>query len=286
MGDQFVIQVPHAVIFEPNNHLADINAQMAAFIHHAGSEPWEFEVIYSAAVSKETGLTRVEGKVRTGDAKLEINDIVFPLRLATAVYKGEVTHPRYVRLYSIVDCIKNVLGWSKARGILDNGVWYTQGTKLYEEDGEAATGVGKNKHPLIMDGVGDAIVVLVNLMELTGFEAMEIACYVDGNRRKETPQGNAHYLFHKMRFHITSAIDYLWDVAGVDSPKQLNFKTFENEICVDIEYHYEQMLAYANALAQAYEMTLEQCFSLAWDEIKDRKGFLNADGIFIKEADA
>ena len=46
------------------------------------------------------------------------------------------------------------------------------------------------------------------------------------------------------------------------------------------------MLQYANALANAYNTTLEECFSLAWDEIKDRKGFLNADGIFIKESDA
>jgi len=25
---------------------------------------------------------------------------------------------------------------------------------------------------------------------------------------------------------------------------------------------------------------------MAWNEIKDRKGYLNSDGIFIKEADA
>jgi len=283
MGDQFVIQVPHAVIFEPNKHLADINAQMASYIHHAGSAPWEFETIYAAAVSKETGLTRVEGKVRTEDGKLEINDIVFPLRLATAVYKGEVTHPRYVRLYSIADCVNHVIGWSKARGILDNGVWFTQGTKLYEEDGEAATGVGKNKHPLIMDGLGDALVVLVNLMELTGHESLEIACWAAGD---EFRMGNTHYLFHKMRYHITCAIDELWGVVGLDSPKKLDFKSFDNAVCINIEYHYSEMIAYANTLAKAYDMNLEQCFSLAWDEIKDRKGFLNADGIFIKEADA
>ncbi|ANZ50308.1 putative phosphoribosyl-ATP diphosphatase [Erwinia phage vB_EamM_Phobos] len=199
---------------------------------------------------------------------------------------GEKEYPRDVPLFSIRECVENVLAWSSARGILDNGVWYTQGTKLYEEDGEAATGVGKNKHPLIMDGIGDAIVVLVNLMELTGYEAMEIACHVHAAQNEEAPAGNSHYLFHKMRFHITNAIDYLWDEAGIDSPKKLDFKSIENSVCTCIEYHYEQMLSYANALANAYDMTLEQCFSLAWDEIKDRKGYLNADGIFIKESDA
>jgi hypothetical protein len=100
-----------------------------------------------------------------------------------------------------------------------------------------------------------------------------------------TIHGNAHRLFHKMRYSITCAIDLLWDMAGVDSPKKLNFDTFDNGTKESVEFYFEEMLVYADSLANAYDMTLEQCFSLAWDEIKDRKGFLNADGIFVKEAD-
>jgi len=32
-------------------------------------------------------------------------------------------------------------------------------------------------------------------------------------------------------------------------------------------------------------ITMEESVNLAYDEIKDRKGFLNEDGIFIKEQD-
>lgn len=240
--------------------------------------------VLEIAINKETGLWRVTGKEVNGD------ETWFWMPAGTIV--GEFTvlcqkdYFRAVPLFSIADCVQNVVGWSKARGILDNGVWYTQGTKLYEEDGEAATGVGKNKHPLIMDGIGDALVVLVNLMELTGYEAISIGAQVANARADGYEVGNTHYLFHKMRFHITLAIDYLWDVAGLDSPKKLNFDMFEQADALNIEHHYQQMITYANSLANAYDMTMEQCFSLAWDEIKDRKGFLNADGIFIKEADA
>lgn len=30
---------------------------------------------------------------------------------------------------------------------------------------------------------------------------------------------------------------------------------------------------------------MTECSNVAWDDIKDRKGFLNSDGIFVKESD-
>lgn len=285
MGDRFIIQIPYNVIVEPNQYLAQINELLAGFCQRQFVEPWSFEKLYTLCVNSETGHTYVEGKVFTGDQSLEINDFEMPWTLEGVEYRGTVDRPRYVPLYTIPQCITNVMGWSKARGILDNGVWYSQATKLYEEDGEAATGISKNKRRYIMDGIGDALVVLVNLMELIKFDSTDISTYVSDARSKKPHAGNSHYLFHKMRFHLTCAVDYIWDQAGIDSAKQLEYKHFENSDAVMIECHFAQMVEYANALANAYDMTLEQCFSLAWDEIKDRKGFLNADGIFVKEAD-
>ncbi len=37
------------------------------------------------------------------------------------------------------------------------------------------------------------------------------------------------------------------------------------------------------AIAELEGMTLEECVKSSYDEIKDRKGYLNKDGIFIKE---
>ena len=37
------------------------------------------------------------------------------------------------------------------------------------------------------------------------------------------------------------------------------------------------------AIAELEGMTIQECIANAYDEIKDRKGYLNEDGIFIKE---
>ena len=37
------------------------------------------------------------------------------------------------------------------------------------------------------------------------------------------------------------------------------------------------------AIAELENMTIEECVANAYKEIKDRKGFLNEDGVFIKE---
>lgn len=277
----FTIQTPFNIVTSNAGVLEQVNAFLSL-----SAEPKQIDVIYSIAVNAETGLARVEAKEKTDDARIDILTIDVPLRMPDAVVTGTTKLPVVYPLFSIGECVQNVIRWSTDRGILDNGVWFTQGTKLYEEDGEAATGIGKNKHPLIMDGVGNALVVLVNLMELTGYPATDIVRMVNEAREQPAKKGNAHYLFHKMRLHITTAVDHLWDMGGLDSPKKLKFDHFDNGTKENLEYHYGMMIANADALANAYDMSLEQCFSLAWNEIKDRKGFLNEDGIFIKEADA
>lgn len=40
-----------------------------------------------------------------------------------------------------------------------------------------------------------------------------------------------------------------------------------------------------NNLVHMTELTLEQCLAQAWGDIKDRKGYMNGHGVFIKEGD-
>lgn len=44
-------------------------------------------------------------------------------------------------------------------------------------------------------------------------------------------------------------------------------------------------LVVLNNIAKIYGTTLIECWNLAYEEIKDRKGYLNEEGNFIKEAD-
>jgi len=40
-----------------------------------------------------------------------------------------------------------------------------------------------------------------------------------------------------------------------------------------------------NNLALMTGVTIDECCSKAWDDIKDRKGFMNEHGVFIKDGD-
>ena len=58
--------------------------------------------------------------------------------------------------------------WANERGLYDKGDPKTQYVKLIEEAGEVGRAILKNDTPEIIDGIGDMVVVLTNLAELTG----------------------------------------------------------------------------------------------------------------------
>ena len=58
--------------------------------------------------------------------------------------------------------------WANDRGLYDGGDAKTQALKLVEEVGETCKAILKQDEPEIIDGIGDCVVVLVNLAELTG----------------------------------------------------------------------------------------------------------------------
>ncbi|HFV9616755.1 TPA: hypothetical protein ACIAMP_001152 [Salmonella enterica subsp. enterica serovar Muenchen] len=273
MGERFNINAIYNIVLNPGNFLDEVNTQLRAMDEKA----IQFDAIYTIGVNPGTNRVRVEGKRHTGTQELDIETIEAPIKLTDAVYNGTVMHTVSVPVYSIANCAEHVKGWSKERGILDNGKLETQITKFFEEFGEIATGISKNKPDLIMDGIGDALVVLVNILELgkdklsgemTTGEIIEhgLQLQVDDVADVEEhfdDNGYPHHLY----LHATEifATAFIRSDAGFD---QLNWALYR--------------LA---KLALYYRLDIRHCFSLAWHEIKDRKGYLNADGIFVKEAD-
>jgi len=66
---------------------------------------------------------------------------------------------------NIFDCIRK---WADERGLYDKGDPRTQYIKLMEETGEIGRAILKDDTEQIIDGIGDAVVVLTNLAELVG----------------------------------------------------------------------------------------------------------------------
>jgi len=73
--------------------------------------------------------------------------------------KGECLNPTHFDL---------IRTWANERGLYDGGDPKTQALKLAEEVGETCRAILKQDEPEIIDGIGDCVVVLTNLAELTG----------------------------------------------------------------------------------------------------------------------
>jgi len=90
---------------------------------------------------------------------------------------------------SLFDCIR---AWANERGLYDKGDPRTQYIKLMEETGEIGRAILKNDTDEIIDGIGDAVVVLTNLAELVGVpieECMQTAYDVISKRKGKMING-------------------------------------------------------------------------------------------------
>jgi NTP pyrophosphatase (non-canonical NTP hydrolase) len=65
---------------------------------------------------------------------------------------------------------QSIRDWASERGIYEKGDPKTQFLKLQEEVGELAKAILKNDDVEIVDAIGDCVVVLTNLSELTGYK--------------------------------------------------------------------------------------------------------------------
>lgn len=273
MGERFDINAIYNIVVNPGQHLEEVNAQLRALNEKA----IQFDAIYTIGVNPGTNRIRVEGKRRTGTQELDIETIEAPIKLTDAVYNGTVMHTVSVPVYSIANCAEHVKGWSKERGILDNGKLETQITKFFEEFGEIATGISKNKPELIMDGIGDALVVLVNILEL-------------GKDKLSGEMTTAEIIEHGLQLQVDDVADVEehFDDNGYPHHLYLHATEIFATAFIRSDAGFDQLnwaLYRLAKLALYYRLDIRHCFSLAWHEIKDRKGYLNADGIFVKEAD-
>lgn len=273
MGERFNINAIYNIVLNPGNFLEEVNTQLRAMDEKA----IQFDAIYTIGVNPGTNRVRVEGKRHTGNQELDIETIEAPLKLTGAEYNGTVMHTVAVPVYSIENCVKRVKGWSKERGILDNGKVETQITKFFEEFGEIATGISKNKPELIMDGIGDALVVLVNILEL-------------GKDKLSGEMTTAEIIEHGLQLQVDDVADVEehFDDNGYPHHLYLHATEIFATAFIRSDAGFDQLnwaLYRLAKLALYYRLNIRHCFSLAWHEIKDRKGYLNADGIFVKEAD-
>ena len=151
--------------------------------------------------------------------------------------------------------------WFIARGI-EQGDVNKQGLKLIEEMGELVSGYLKDKEDVIKDSIGDVAVVVIGYAMMAGVSPEFI--FFD---RKE---------------------DYLPDFGGVPAwIWMMADSAFQAKVAQDlgientIKYNLSNIILYLNSICKELGYDFVECFSLAYEEIKD--SWVN--GSFVKEQD-
>lgn len=151
--------------------------------------------------------------------------------------------------------IANVEQWAKDRGIIPNATVDAQMGKTLEETAETWQAIVKRDIDGIKDGIGDIAVTLV------------IGGYLKGPR----------YRIYATDFHDESDIE----CKGFMYQTALTNLTSVTKSALNSRYHAAFDDLYD--LAWHCQLSLSDCFEAAWNEIKDRKGHLDEQGVFHKE---
>lgn len=152
--------------------------------------------------------------------------------------------------------------WFIDRDLEHGGRLDKQALKLSEEFGELCAGYLKQNEKLTKDSIGDCAVVIVGLALLIDVDVHSIFKSADGVRPRE----------------------------AMESFKLLNANISEFQLSQDLaskgmcRHNLVRAVAYLKSISKALNYDFADCFEVAYNEIKDRKGKW-IDGSFVKEED-
>ena len=157
-----------------------------------------------------------------------------------------------------MNTLENVKQWFIDRDLENGGRLDKQSLKLSEEFGELCAGYLKKNEKLTKDSIGDCAVVIVGLALLI----------------KE----DVHKIFNEVfsdEYYVIECLVFL--NRAISNIQLSNGFTNKDIYIVDLSRSIYWLKSISNALGYNFE----ECFELAYQEIKDRKG-LWIDGSFVK----
>lgn len=166
-----------------------------------------------------------------------------------------------------------IIKWSTDRKIIQNSNSKTQMLKAMSELGELADAINKRDTAGIVDGLGDVIVCLINVAQIErigrmkNFSKLEQLVINWATDRKIIQNSDSKTQMLKAMSELgeLSAAINKRDRAGI-----------VDGLC--------NVIVCLINVAQIEKIgSLVDCLDAAYNEIKDRKGYLNQYGVFIKE---
>ena len=159
-----------------------------------------------------------------------------------------------------MNTIDKVKQWFIDRDLENGGRLDKQSLKLSEEFGELCAGYLKKNEQLTKDSIGDCAVVIVGLGLLIEVDVKEIFKTSENNE-------NVMTCFSHLSRNIS------------------DFQIYQEFSSKDIpRLSLVRAIRWLKSLSTALGYDFEECFELAYQEIKDRKGRW-IDGSFVEEED-
>ena len=159
-----------------------------------------------------------------------------------------------------MNTLEKVKQWFIDRDLESGGRLDKQSLKLSEEFGELCAGYLKKNEKLTKDSIGDCAIVIVGLALLTKEDVHKIFETSENDRDVMT-------CFSHLSRNISDFQIYQ-EFRNKDIPRLSLIRT----------------IRWLKSLSIALGYDFEECFELAYQEIKDRKGRW-IDGTFVKEED-
>ena len=166
--------------------------------------------------------------------------------------------------------------WLKDRQITTNGNTNSQVIKFLEEFGETALGIVSGDADEVKDGLGDMAVVMTAICGLIIRDTPELSEDKDVSVLDVfTEKDFRNYEICSPEVQALQLVVSLGRLSGFLA-RGKNKDAFN---CLKKNFENIAFLAHCTG------SDINESWNIAYDEIKDRKGFLNEDGIFIKESD-
>mgnify|MGYP003125315317 CR=1 FL=1 len=154
--------------------------------------------------------------------------------------------------------------WSKDRNIIKGSTASAQSIMLATELGELAEGIRKDNKELIIDAIGDMLVVLNGMcLQILNVDLKKFSQYVYGSSETEFTLNEDFAQLGKSTFNL---------IAGVAGRKEM------------IKHRIQNVISDLNYICIRLDLSLSECLEHSYNEIKDRKGIM-FNGSFIKSSD-
>lgn len=156
------------------------------------------------------------------------------------------------------ELILKVEQWAEDRNLINGCKPIDQAMKLFSKAGELADNIGKGRN--IKDDVGDVLVVLTVISKQLGTSLTNV-----NFNKLEWAEGDSKKLVNDLFVSLSEFVKF-----------------------ADVGVWYDGILKRSinilNAIAKNNNVSLFACLSVAYNDIKDRKGTM-INGVFIKEGD-